>query len=217
MRFHSNALVTEFIPAQKRPGEAILLLVHGRGGRWPLMRWFSKRAAKIEGLDFLCVQAPHDDFVPEMKVPGFSWYLGKNYEGLEQSRAKLQRLISDLQQHYSSQKIFWLGFSQGGAMGLDLAMRAKVSLGGVICVSGFCLKADDYPAEFGRAALQQRILATHGTRDEIVDFERAKESFEKLEKLGVKIDFHSYSKPHSFDLKNEIPFLIETIQSWVKE
>ncbi len=216
MRFHSNELIAEFIPAQKGSGQSILILAHGRGGRWPLMQWFAKRAAGIAGLDFLCVQAPHEDFVPAMKVPGFSWYIGGNFEGLHQSREKLSRLISELAKTYASEKIFWLGFSQGGAMGVDLALRASLILGGVICVSGFCLSAEDYPTDFGRAALQQKILATHGTRDEIVDYQKAKESFEKIQKLGVRIDFQSYSKSHSFDLKSEIPFLLERIKSWAE-
>lgn len=181
------------------------------------MNWVAKRF-KIPGLDFLSLQAPFPESVPAMKAPGFSWYLreAENFEGLEESRTKLSGLIHELQgQGYRSERIFWLGFSQGGVMGIDLGLRCDQVLGGIICVSGFCLRPEDYPENLGEAALKQRIIATHGNRDEIVAMDKAEKTYQELKKLGVSLEFHSFSKPHSFELKREIPFLIESLESWI--
>lgn len=216
MAFYTDSLVHKFIKnADSR--QYLLVLVHGRGGRWELMEWFAKRAAHIESLDFLCVQAPHPEFVPEMKVPGFSWYIGESQQGLEESRQRLKQLVDELRlAGYVPEKTFWLGFSQGGVISLDLALRSDQKIGAAICVSGFCLAHQEYPAAFGTAALSQTLLATHGLRDEIVPFEKAKESYEWLMKCGAALEFRQYNKPHSFDLKEEIPFLLGRIEHWVQ-
>lgn len=199
----------------KGSSRRILLLVHGRGGRHELMRWLSKKWNFPE-TEVCLLQAPHPEFVPEMRVPGFSWYLRPNEQGLEESREKLEAFIQSLiQEGFSSDQIFWLGFSQGGVMGIDTALRSSHRLGGVMSISGFALRTQDYPAAFGPQALRQRILATHGHRDQIVAFEEAKKSYEALQSLGVSVEFLEFNKPHSFDLKNELPLLEERMRSWM--
>ncbi len=191
----------------------MLLLVHGRGGRLPLMEFLAKRGA-LKEFDILLIEAPHADFVPEMKIPGFSWYIGPSQEGLDESRRRLNKLIDEIcSAGYDSKKIFWCGFSQGCVMGLDIALRSDRVLGGVVGVSGFILRLEEYPTSFGGGAKETPILVTAGQRDEIVPAGAATEQFKKLQSLGVQVEIRSYDKPHSFDLKREIP----EIELWLRE
>ncbi len=218
MPFSTNTLNFKFIDSGSNKSQ-VLILEHGRGGRLPLMEFFAKRSALSAGekkFDFLIIEAPHPEFVPEMKVPGFSWFdiKSKDLKGLQESRSKLRALLQELEAYgYRRDKIFWIGFSQGCVMGLDLVLRAEEPIGGLVGVSGFCLRPEAYPAEFGKAAKETPILLTAGTRDEIVPPGPAIAGFQHLEKLGVRLEIREYNKPHSFDLKKEIP----EIESWLLE
>ncbi|PIR23241.1 MAG: hypothetical protein COV44_03810 [Deltaproteobacteria bacterium CG11_big_fil_rev_8_21_14_0_20_45_16] len=197
--------------------KSVLLLVHGRGGRMKLMGWLAKRF-KIESLDYILLEAPIPDDVPEMKEPGFSWYLMPDHKGLKESREKIRHFINELvAAGYSADRIYWLGFSQGGVMGIDTGLRSPHKLGGIICVSGFCVRVEDYPDQFGMYAKKQRFLATHGMRDEILSLEKAKKSYDRLKELGINLELKILSKPHSFDLKNEVPDLEQQLITWMKQ
>jgi len=189
-------------------------LAHGRGGKWSLMEWIAKRF-EIENLDYLLIQAPFEEDVPEMKSPGYSWYLMPEYQGLSETRKALADLVNELSKTYSFNKIFWLGFSQGGVMGIDTCLRSASVLGGVICVSGFVLKIEEYPENLSPTFKDQRILMTHGERDPIVSFDRVKKNVESLRSFGVQVNFREYNKPHSFDLKAEVPELQDQLRSWM--
>lgn len=194
--------------------EKLLLLVHGRGGKWPLMQWFSKRL-KLRNFCFLCLQAPHPEDVKAMKEPGFSWYLMPGYQGLEQSRKLIDESIDQIRTvGFRAEDIFWLGFSQGSVMGVDLFLRHPERLGGLIGVSGFALQEDKYQGLLSKVVEEQRFLLTHGYRDEIVSFEKAKNSFEWLKNHKIPYEFLEYNKPHSFDLKNEIPKIESVLHDW---
>lgn len=201
------------IPAQDADfKKCLLLLVHGRGGQLKLMNWFTKRF-KLPGVDYLQIEAPFAEDLEAMKEPGFSWYLGSKLEGIEESRKKLAEVIKTAtEKDYKAERIFWLGFSQGGVMGIDTFLRSRFKLGGVVCVSGFAFCIDDYPEAFGPYALEQSILCTHGERDEIVEIDKAVRSYENLKALGVNLELWRFNKPHSFELKREIPQLEEYLQ-----
>jgi len=218
MSFQSDTIIHQFFETPHGGalpgGKAILLCVHGRGGKKELMEWLPKRF-KVPGLDFMSLQAPHPENVPQMKAPGFSWYYKEASKGLDESREKISSLVEELfRAGYAYDKIFWIGFSQGGVMGLDYALRTNRVLGGLICVSGFVLHVEEYPEAFGSAAKNQRLIATHGRRDEIVDFDKATATYDKIVQAGVPLQFREFSKGHSFDLKEEIPFLIESLKAW---
>ena len=196
--------------------ENLLVLVHGRTGNLKLLEWISKRF-KIPGLSYLSIQAPYADRRDEKQPEGegFSWYL-PGRKGIEDSRKVILESVEELKgQGWGSRKIFWLGFSQGAAMSLDLALRGPDVYGGVLAVSGFCVQSEEYPAAFGPHAKDQSLLITHGTRDEILTLEKAESSYEPLRRYGIPFEFEIYDKPHSFHLTAEIPFLEARLKAWV--
>src|SRR5665213_3207859 len=153
----------KFIMAsQPSPESPLLILVHGRTGNLKLLEWYAKRF-EIPELSYLLIEAPYADQRPDQKDPGFSWYLETPEElrGIEESRLGFLKMIDELNaQKFSPKNIYFLGFSQGSAMSLDLALRAAFQMGGFICVSGFCIETSAYPKAFGPFAHQQKILIT---------------------------------------------------------
>jgi len=212
----TTKLLGEYIPPRGDSNpQALLLLVHGRTGNLKLLQWYSKRF-NLPGVGYLALQAPFPDQRADQKDPGFSWYL-ENFQGLDESRELLKLVIKEIQTQgfQKTERIFWFGFSQGGAMGLDLALRSEFPFGGVMCISGFCIQVEDYPEAFGPFAKNQRILATHGTRDRIIPLEQSKPDFDRLRSLGVPLEFQVFDKPHSFHLKTEVPFLENCLKKWL--
>lgn len=214
MDIGTTYFIHRFFPPTSGKLRALLILVHGRTGNLKLLEWYSKRF-QIEGLGFLTIQAPYPDRRPDQKDEGYSWFL-ESGEGILQARAHLQSMMHEIhQQGLAYSQIYWLGFSQGAVMGLDHALRADRKLGGFLCISGFCYRPDEYPKSFGPEAKNQRILITHGTRDEIISLERAEKTYEAIRQLGVSFQFKVFDKPHSFHLQQEIPLLERALTDWI--
>ncbi|MBN8553949.1 MAG: dienelactone hydrolase family protein [Deltaproteobacteria bacterium] len=214
MNFKTTALEYKYIPPNSGDCKYLLILVHGRTGNLRLLEWYSKRF-KIDELGFICVQAPYPDRRLDQADEGFSWYLEK-YQGLDESRQKILKMVEELKsQGMSAENTFWLGFSQGSVMILDLALRGPYKFGGFLCISGFCISIQDYPKAFGPFAKKQNILISHGTRDEIISYKKTKAVYDQLAALGVNFDFRTYDKPHSFHMQKEIPELETQLKEWI--
>lgn len=210
----TEALKAHFIPSKDGSNKNVLVLVHGRTGNIRVLEWFSKRLA-IDSLSFITVQAPFSDKRTDQTDEGFSWYL-KNRSGIDQSRELLRSFIDSIKERgFASEQIYWLGFSQGCAMILDIALRSKEKFGGFVGVSGLCVQAEAYPQALSQVALQQRIWISHGNRDEIVTLEEAESTYDVLRRAGVPFDFKVYDKPHSFKLNEEIPDIESLLKSWM--
>jgi phospholipase/carboxylesterase len=207
----------EFIEAREaRPSKKLLILVHGRTGNLKLLQWYSKRF-DIADLSYLAIQAPYPDQRPDQKEPGFSWYL-KDRTGIDEVRVGLAKMIEEIKsQGFYAKNIFWMGFSQGAAMSLDVALRSSEIFGGFICVSGLCIQMETYPLAFGPTAKQQRILITHGRRDEIVPLETAEENYRVLREEHIPFEWKIFDKPHSFHLREEVPMIEARLKSWIAE
>lgn len=219
MKIETSQLIHRFIPAKEGGAKNILILVHGRGGNLKLLEFYSKRF-NLPNLHYLAIQAPfveqREDQVAKNES-GWSWYINPGRKGLEESRSKLSAMIEEIhQQGIPYNKIFWLGFSQGAAMGLDTFLRSPHILGGALCISGLIVKATDYPQAFSPMAARQRLLITHGARDEIISLEEAEKTYQVLRESNIPFEFKIYDKPHSFHLQEEVPYLEAKLQDWIK-
>jgi phospholipase/carboxylesterase len=96
-----------------------------------------------------------------------------------------------------SDRIILAGFSQGGAMSLYTGLRYPKKLGGMIALSTYLPILDSLEKE--RTLINQDIpiYMAHGMFDPIVPFAMGQNSKEYLQNLGYKIEWHSYSMPHT--------------------
>jgi phospholipase/carboxylesterase len=88
------------------------------------------------------------------------------------------------------------GFSQGGTMAYELALRDPARYSGVIGLSTWLpgLLVDDLPRLPAQEALP--VLVIHGTADPMIDVERARESREALRSFGVGITYRELEMGH---------------------
>ncbi|HYR32660.1 MAG TPA: alpha/beta fold hydrolase [Burkholderiales bacterium] len=115
--------------------------------------------------------------------------------GLRESQKMTEALIRA--QKLPSSKIVLAGFSQGGAIVLQTALRYPERLAGVMALSTYLPLADTVAAERSAANRDIPLFMAHGQYDDLIPIPRARQSREYLEKLGYRIEWHEYPMPHS--------------------
>ncbi|HEX6266224.1 MAG TPA: alpha/beta fold hydrolase [Burkholderiales bacterium] len=131
-----------------------------------------------------------------------AWYdilqLGGGPEDEAGVRAS-QGLVEDLigQQRLPADRIVLAGFSQGGAIVLQTALRHPQRLAGVLALSTYLPLAATLLAERSPASAGLPVFMAHGQYDDIIPLPRAEQSRRLLESLGYPVQWHAYPMPHS--------------------
>jgi phospholipase/carboxylesterase len=107
-----------------------------------------------------------------------------------------QKLVEDLIKE-ESVPVVLAGFSQGGAIVLQTALRHPKRLAGVIALSTYLPLAASVAKEASAASKSLPIFMAHGRFDDIIPIERATRSRDFLIELGYKVAWHEYPMPHS--------------------
>jgi phospholipase/carboxylesterase len=94
-------------------------------------------------------------------------------------------------------RIVIAGFSQGGAIALQAALRYPERLGGVMALSTYLPLRDSLAAEASQANRDLPILMCHGLRDGMVPATLGKSSRDLLQGLGYQVEWQSYPMEHS--------------------
>src|SRR4051812_3838641 len=110
-----------------------------------------------------------------------------------------QKAIDELTraQGLPASRIVLAGFSQGGAIVLQTALRSPERLAGVMALSCYLPIADTVAAEKAPANQDLPIFMAHGKFDDVIAIARAQASRQRLEGLGYRIEWHEYPMPHS--------------------
>src|ERR671910_1875156 len=96
-----------------------------------------------------------------------------------------------------SKRIVLAGFSQGGAIALQAALRYPERLGGVMALSTYLPLRDSVATEVSPANRDVPILMCHGLRDGMVPASLGKASRDLLVSLGYQVEWQSYPMEHS--------------------
>ena len=116
-------------------------------------------------------------------------------KGIRASQKLLEKLIEA--QPVPPEKVILAGFSQGGAIALQTALRYPKRLAGVMALSTYLPIAATLASERSEANAQIPIFMAHGQHDDIIPIQRAQQSKDFLEKLGYRAEWHQYPMPHS--------------------
>ncbi len=109
-------------------------------------------------------------------------------------------------------KLIILGFSQGGVMAYDLFLREPERFAALIALSSWL------PAEIATVGVESAELASHpvlvmhGTRDPMIDVERARESRTRLIQLGASLTYREYDMGHEI-----APEALRDLVTWLDE
>jgi len=118
--------------------------------------------------------------------------------GIRASQAAVEGLVAEQKAAgIPANRIALAGFSQGGAIVLQTALRAKERLAGVLALSTYLPLRDKLAGERTAANKDVPIYMAHGSFDPMIGIDRAQRSREILEAQGYKVEWHEYPMPHS--------------------
>ena len=129
-----------------------------------------------------------------------AWYDIFQFGGGPEDEAGIrasQKMLEALIEKESGRKIVLAGFSQGGAIVLQTALRHPGRLAGVLALSTYLPLSGTLAKERSEASRQLPIFMAHGQFDDIIPIRRAEASRDALTALGYKVDWHAYPMPHS--------------------
>ena len=132
-------------------------------------------------------------------------------KGIRYSARQINQLIdAEIARGINSTNILLAGFSQGGAIVLHTGLRYTKPLAGIMALSTY-LPLDTFVAdEAAKENSNIPIFYAHGIQDPVIPVSLAEMSKDYLNKLGYKIDWHTYPMEHSV-----IPQEIDDISAWL--
>lgn len=130
----------------------------------------------------------------------------QDYQGLEQSRQMLIDWLKSLEDSTGVplSRTILSGFSQGGAMTLDVGLR--LPLAALVSLSGY-LHSQPQPAV--ETSLPP-VLIVHGKQDTIVPIAAAQNARDSLTALGVTVKYQEFNMGHEI-----LPQVLTLINSFV--
>ncbi|WP_404787040.1 alpha/beta hydrolase [Altericista sp. CCNU0014] len=162
----------------------------------------------LKGYQYVFPNGP----MPHPDVPGGRmWYDLSDFatrRGLPESRQQLTDWLLSLESvdGVPLNKTFLTGFSQGGAMTLDVGTHLPVA--GLVVLSGYLhpLEIRPLPQTF------PPILMIHGLQDTVVQIAMARKSHEALLQAGAKVQYHELEMAHEIQ-----PEVMKLIQDFVQQ
>ena len=152
---------------------------------------------------FVFPHAPVRPVTLNQGMPMRAWYdiyqLGGGPEDAQGVRAS-QKLVEQMiaaEKRRGADRIVLAGFSQGGAIVLQTALRHPERLAGVLALSTYLPLHPTLAAERHAANRDLPIFMAHGQYDDIIPLARAEQSRRLLEGLGYPLEWHTYPMPHS--------------------
>ena len=131
-------------------------------------------------------------------VFGFTPGSREDEAGIHQSQAYIESLISkEIARGIPSNRIILAGFSQGGAVVLQTALRHKQALGGVMALSTYLPLKTSLEKEKSVFNAHIPIFMAHGISDNVIAFSTNHLSVEVLKAQHYSINFHEYPMAHT--------------------
>lgn len=117
--------------------------------------------------------------------------------GIRESEQVVRRYIEkEIAAGVSADRIVIAGFSQGGAIALQTALRYPQRLAGVMALSTYLPLQQTLASEAAAANRDIPILMCHGLRDPILPAEMGRAARELLQGLGYRVEWQSYPMEH---------------------
>lgn len=210
MNLSLHHLVRE--PKIKLDKNPVLLLLHGYGSNEEdLFSFASELPAEYY---VISARAPFD-----MMYGSYAWYAinfdadENKFSDIGQARASrdiIANFIDELAASYpiNPDNVTLIGFSQGSILSYAVALSYPEKVQRVVAMSGYLnteIAVDDFTEnDFNNL----KIFASHGTVDQVIPVDWARNSIPVIEKLGIPIVYKEYPVGHGvapqnfFDFKN---------------
>jgi phospholipase/carboxylesterase len=209
-------LHTAHVPAGEGPFPTVVAL-HGWGASAHDLVGLAPALHGGEAL-VLCPQGPVA-FEAAPGMVGYGWFpisLGHPPDpaAFDKGASALRSFLDAAQASYpvDPRKLVLLGFSQGGVMAYDLALREPERFAGLVVLSSWLpdALADGLLRQPAYARLP--TLVVHGTRDPMIPIERGRSSRDRLQALGVPTTYREYEMEHEIR-----PEALRDLVAWLEE
>jgi phospholipase/carboxylesterase len=151
---------------------------------------------------------PHAPAIPVTLNQGMvmpAWYdiveidLARRHDrdGILRSRNSVRELVQrEIQRGIPAASIVLAGFSQGGAVALDVGLRFEAKLAGIMALSTYLVLEDEIDGERSEANSSVPVLQVHGTHDPMVPVDRGMAARDQLIGMGYDVQWQEYPMQH---------------------
>jgi len=206
---------TIYEPSGAGPHPTILTL-HGRGANAFDLLGLAPYLCNGKFL-LICPQGPLETPIGP-GATGYAWYpmtLGgpPDITAILSSQQELQGMLGECLERYpiDPKKLVMLGFSQGGVMAYTLGLKMPQRFAALVALSSWLPQEAFEQAPTG-AAQSLPTLVHHGSRDELIDANRAHRSVEKLLEWRVPVTYREYDMGHEITQRSLID-----LSAWLEE
>ncbi|AEV31971.1 putative esterase [Owenweeksia hongkongensis DSM 17368] len=213
----SLSLVHEVLPPQQKTEKPpLLLMLHGFGSHEQDL--FGMAPMLNEKCFVVSARAPID-----LPWGGYAWYeidfsnLGEKMNNVPQAKKSMEailKFIDEVHEAYGTdpENVNLLGFSQGSILSYGLSLSHPEKFQKVIALSGYIMP-DIVPEKYNPESLKHLdIFASHGTADEVLPVDWARNAMKVLEQLNISHQYREYAMGHGVS-----PECFEDLKSWMKE
>lgn len=201
-----NLEIIEIRPATKQ--RHCIIWMHGLGADG---HDFVPIIPKLElpekhGIGFVFPNAPVQPVSINNGLKMRSWYdilaVGRNRKINEEDvflscQAITQLIQQEVARGIAPEHIILAGFSQGGAIALHTALTHPARLAGVLALSTCLPTLERIRPKLSDANRCIPILMAHGTMDQMISINVAKETYQSIKALHYPISWHQYPMQHS--------------------
>jgi len=177
--------------------------------------------ADAPDIRFIFPHAPVRPVTINGGMPMRAWYdivsltSGRDHDqqGIAQSVNQAADLVGrERERGIAPERIVVAGFSQGGAIALQLAIRYPESLAGLIALSTYMLLDDRLENDRHEANRNLPVFVGHGTYDPMVPCSLGQMAADRLRGLGHPVEWHSYPMQHAV-----CPEEIADLSAWLRD
>lgn len=194
----------------------LVLMVHGYGSHENDL--FSMVPSLPKQAHYLSVRAPRS-----LGFGGFAWYdidfqaVGDKINNLEQAQEALNLLrefvrVFRAERGLEERPLWLLGFSQGTILSYAYTLNYPDEVAKLMGLSGYILKGI-VPERYAPEQLQHlECFISHGTQDQVLPIEAARQSVALLEQLHIAHVYHEYPVGHGVAPDN-----LRALDAWMQE
>lgn len=166
----------------------------------------------------ICPQGPVETPIGP-GATGYGWFplrMGgpPDIPAIRSARDRLREFLESALPRYpiDRRKLVLLGFSQGGVMVHSLGLAEPERFAALAVLSSWL--SQDLAQTFSTRADNQRppTLIQHGSRDELITVDRARDSVEILRSLNVPVTYREYEMGHEIT-----PRSLADLSNWLQE